>query len=150
MATTRRTQPSSEPAARAERGGAELALAATRGTATFLGIGAGMLREVDGVTRAFIQRRREAVQETQRALEELQSCRDPIEAMKVQQRWLSESLQRLASEMGELGVMTLTLSQRAWSGMWEESRAVGEDVQRENFALAAAGEKPARGRRRAE
>jgi hypothetical protein len=126
-----------------------LALAATKGTSAWLGTQSEVLREVDGVTRAFIERRREAIESAQRSLEEMQSCRDMIEAMKVQQRWLSDTMQRFANEMGEIGVTTLTLSQRALAGFWESGRAIGEEAHETEFALDAAGSKP-QGRRRRE
>jgi hypothetical protein len=155
MASPRRITSASaaEQAARGERAVEGVASAAAKGTHAWLGNQAELLREVEAASRGFMQRRREAIESAQRSLEEIESARDVIEAMKVQQHWAADALQKLAAEMGELSVMALTVSQRAMGAFMRSGRVMAEEARNaEDFALSAAGSKPGpnkSGRRRA-
>ena len=135
-----------EQVARADRaveGIESIASAAAKGAHAWLGSQADLWREVDVAGRGFLQRRRELIENAQRSLEEMQNCRDVVDALKVQQLFVSDALQRLAAEMGELSILSLTLSQRAMGGLLKSGRTMAEDVRNaEDFALSAAGAKP--------
>ncbi len=148
MANPRRinSAAAAEHAARGERAAESvesIASAAAKGAHAWLGSQADLWREVDVAGRGFLQRRRDLLEHAQRALEEMQHCRDVVDALKVQQHFVSDALQRLAAEMGELSILSLTLSQRAMGGMLKSGRTMVEDGRNaEDFALSAAGAKP--------
>jgi hypothetical protein len=140
--------------ARAERAVESVATAAAKGAHAWLGSQADLWREIDAAGRSFMQRRREAIEGAQRSLEEMQNCRDIVDALKIQQHFVSGALQQAAAEMGELSVLALTVSQRAMGGMLKSGRtmAAGDSRNAEDFALSVAGSKPGPqkgGRRRA-
>ena len=156
MANSRRitSVSATEHAARGERaveGAVEgAASVAAKGTHAWLGGQAELWREVEAASRGFMQRRREVIEAAQRSLEEIQASRDVIEAMKIQQHWMSQVLQRLAAEMGEMSILTLTVSQRAMGGFLKSGRSMAEEARTaEDFALSAAGSKPGRRKRAA-
>ena len=62
---------------------------------------------------------------------------------------MSQVLQRLAAEMGEMSILTLTVSQRAMGGFLKSGRSMAEEARSEDFALHAAGSKPGRRKRAA-
>lgn len=151
MANPRRitSAAAAEQAARGERAVEGVASAAAKGTHAWLGSQAELLREVEAASRGIIQRRREAIEVAQRSLEEIHASRDVIEALKIQQHFMSDAVQRLAAEMGELSVLALTLSQHAMGGMLRSGRTMAEDARNaEDFAMSAAGSKPAPQQRR--
>jgi hypothetical protein len=151
MANPRRitSAAAAEHAARAERAVEGAASAAAKGAQAWLGSQAELWRELDVAGRGFMQRRREAIASAQRSLEEMQNCRDVVEALKIQQHSLAEAVQLLAAEMGELSVLALTLSQRAMGGVLKSGRTMAEDTRNgEDFTLSAAGAKPGRRKRR--
>ena len=145
MANPRRISSASaaEPALRGERAVESIASAAAKGAHAWLGSQADLWREVDAAGRGLLQRRRELIENAQRSLEEMQNTRDVVEMLKIQQQFLSGALQGLAAEMGELSILTLTLSQRAMGGMLKSGRSMAEDARNaEDFSLSAAGSKP--------
>ena len=150
MANPRRisSAPAAEHAAQGERAVEGVASAAAKGTHAWLGGQAELLREIEAASRGILQRRREAIEAAQRSLEEMHASRDIIDALKIQQHLVSDTMQRLAAEMGELSILALTVSQRALGSMMRSGRTMAEESRNsEDFALSAAGAKP--GRRKA-
>jgi hypothetical protein len=151
MANRRRSAAAAadEQTTRGERATESFAAATAKGTQAWLVCQSDLLREYETASRGFVQRSREAIEDTQRAFEELQESRDMIEAMKIHQRIVSDTMQRAVAELSELSVTGLTLSQRAIGGMLKTGRSLAEDTREaQEFALDAAGSKPNNNHRR--
>ncbi|HUK58291.1 MAG TPA: hypothetical protein VLV50_03595 [Stellaceae bacterium] len=99
------------------------------------------LAEIDQCTRSWVRRRREAIEEARRMLDEVNRNPDPGSVFLAQQHWLSGSIQRVVSDFGDLGVLALKCMSRTGDRMFEatqRTRGMAED-------LATAGAKPGEG-----
>ena len=100
------------------------------------------LAEVDNVAQSWVRRRREAIQETRRMLDEVNRNPDPGTVFLAQQNWLSGSIQRVVSDLGDMSALALKCMSRTGDRFLEASqrtRAVAEE------SLATAGAKPGQG-----
>jgi len=98
--------------------------------------------EVDQCARSWVRRRREAIEDARRMLDEISRNPDPGSLFLAQQHWLSGSLQRVASDIGDLGILALKCMSRTGDRLFEASqrtRAAAEE------SLATAGAKPGEG-----
>jgi hypothetical protein len=97
------------------------------------------LAEIDQVAQSWVKRRREAIEETRRALDEINRNPDPGALFLAQQHWLSGSIQRVVSDFGDWSALTLKCLGRTGDRMFEASqRARGAAEE----GLATAGDKP--------
>jgi hypothetical protein len=77
----------------------DLASAARREAEAWLDSNAELLREVDVMTRDWVERRRESVDAARQSMEELRTSREITDLMRIQQEWLTGSLRRVASDL---------------------------------------------------
>ncbi len=98
--------------------------------------------EVDQCARSWVRRRREAIEEARRMLDELNRNPDPGSLFLAQQNWLSGSLQRVVSDFGDLGVLALKCMSRTGDRLLEASQRTRGAAEE---SLATAGAKPGEG-----
>ena len=98
MAQRRRTPTETGPVAEGERGMGNLTAAVTTGSEAWIEGQARLLERFDEIARGWTQRRREALEATRHSLEEMRGCRDVADLLRIQQDWVSGSMQRLASD----------------------------------------------------
>jgi hypothetical protein len=94
MANGKRTRADAETG----QTGADPASAMTRSAEAWLESQADLLHEVDALTHAWVQRRRETIEEMRQSIEEMRNSREPTDMLRIQQEWLTGSLRRVASD----------------------------------------------------
>jgi hypothetical protein len=115
------------------------AAAMASGAEAWIGAQEVFLAEIDQVAQSWVKRRREAIEETRRAFDELNRNPDPGALFLAQQHWLSGSIQRVVSDFGDWSALTLKCLSRTGDRMLEASqRARGAAEE----GLATAGAKP--------
>src|SRR5258708_34089211 len=107
-----------------------------------------LLEHVDQLSKRWQENRREAIDATAPSFADMQRARDLADLMRVQQEWLSGSLQRLGSDFEALTSISLTYSRRAMMWLGETVQAAQANVPRgERVTLSTAGAKPSRSER---
>lgn len=96
--------------------------------------------ELDHCAQSWVKRRREAIEDTRRMLDEVNRNPDPGTVFLAQQSWLSGSIQRIVSDFGDLSALTLKCMSRAGDRMIEATHRTRGSVE---DSLATAGAKPA-------
>jgi hypothetical protein len=144
--------------ANAARARADPAPAATRRAGAWFDSQADMLHEVDAVTQAWVQRRREMIEALQQSIAEMRNSHELADMLRIQQAWFIGSLRRVASDLEAWAGLAGTMWQRTVLRFTEAGRSTAEDVgragdsiasgSREAQVLSTAGSKP-RGRRAA-
>jgi Phasin protein len=84
-----------------------------------------LLDRIDAMAKGWVQRRREALDAARQSLGELNEFRDPSDLLRIQQEWLSGSLQRVASDLESLTRIALDFSQRPMRLLVASSRWPG-------------------------
>lgn len=102
-----------------------------------------LLANVDALTHAWLNRRREGVEAMREAIQQMTECQDPAEMLQIQQEWLSGAVRRTADDIAALndGISSMTKKtttefERAARRVTEPLQPVGEEM------LKAAGNKP--------
>lgn len=144
--------------AEARRASADLAPAVTRSAGAWLDSQADLLHEVDAMTQAWVQRRREAIDAVRQSIEDMRNSRELADMLRIQQEWLTGSLRRVASDLEAWATLAGTMWQRTMLRFTEAGQSTAEEVRRPNDSVASgsgeaptlstAGSKP-RGRRAA-
>ena len=135
-------QPSEESSGAAETAKKVVSAMTTSGDAWIEGQ-AELLEHVDQMSKRWVQNRREAIEATRQSIAEMQRARDFADVMRVQQEWLSGSLQRFSSDFEALTTIGLSYSRRAMMWLGETVQAAQESVPRgEHVTLSTAGAKP--------
>jgi len=106
-----------------------------------------MLANVDALTHAWLNRRREGVDSMREAIQQMTECRDPAEMLSIQQDWLSGALRRASEDVTMLNERIATVTQKATTDFEKAARkvvaplyAIGEEMRQ------AAGNKPREGK----
>ena len=106
-----------------------------------------LLANVDALTHAWLDRRREGVDSMREAIQQMTKCRNPAEMLHIQQDWLSGALRRASDDVTMLNERITSMTQKATTDFEQAARkvaeplyAVGEEM------LKAAGNKPHGGR----
>jgi Phasin protein len=106
-----------------------------------------LLANVDALTHAWLNRRREGVNSMREAIQQMTECRDPAEMLRIQQDWLSGALRRASEDVAMLNERIATVTQKATTDFEKAARnvvaplyAVGEEMRQ------AAGNKPREGK----
>src|SRR5258708_15531622 len=141
-----------ESSVAAERAASEtvvkLVSAMTTGGDAWIEGQAELLEHVDQLSKRWLQNRREAIDATRQSFADMQRARDLADLMRVQQEWLSGSLQRLGSDFEALTSISLTYSRRAMMWLGETVQAAQASGPRgERSALSTAGAQPSRSAR---
>jgi len=102
-----------------------------------------LLANVDALTHAWLNRRREGVDSMREAIQQMTECRDPAEMLSIQQDWLSGAFRRASQDVAMLNDRIASMTQKATTDFEKAARkvaeplhAVGEEM------LKAAGDKP--------
>ena len=98
--------------------------------------------ELDQCAQSWVRRRREAIEEARRMLEEVHRNPDPSTVFVAQQNWLSGSLQRVVSDFGDFGALALKCMSRTGDRFLEASQRTRGAAEE---SLATAGAKPGQG-----
>ena len=106
-----------------------------------------LLANVDALTHAWLNRRREGVDSMREAIQQMTECRDPAEMLSIQQDWLSGAFRRASEDVAMLNERIATVTQKATTDFEKAARnvvaplyAVGEEMRQ------AAGNKPREGK----
>lgn len=122
-----------------------LSSAVTTGSEALIDTQAELLERFGEISRGWMERRREALEATRHSFEEMRACRNVTDLLRIQQDWVSGSLQRVASDFEAMTAMFLSYSRRAMMRFGETARSLGEDARSASeSALSTAGAKPER------
>jgi hypothetical protein len=141
----------------AEAGSAStnLASAVTQSAGAWLEGQAELLHEVNAMTQAWLQRRRETIAEMRQSIEEMRNSRELADLLRIQQEWLTGSLRRVASDFEAWATLGSNMWQRSMLRFTEAGQSAAHDVRRTSDSavsgsseamLSTAGSKP-RGQR---
>jgi len=113
----------------AETASTVVSRAATTGDAWMQGQ-AELIENIEQISHRWLRNRRQAIEATRQLVAEIRQCRDFADVLRVQNEWLSGSLQRLASDFHAFTSTALGYSRHAvmWAG--HSARAARE----ENFS----------------
>jgi hypothetical protein len=102
-----------------------------------------LLANVDALTHAWLNRRREGVEAMREAIQQMTECQDPAEMLQIQQEWLSGAVRRTADDIAALNDGISSMTKKATTEFERAARRVtaplhpaGEEM------LKAAGDKP--------
>jgi hypothetical protein len=102
-----------------------------------------LLANVDALTHAWLNRRREGVDSMREAIQQMTECRDPAQMLHIQQDWLSGALRRASEDVTMLNERIATVTQKATTDFEKAARkviaplyAIGEEMRQ------VAGNKP--------
>jgi hypothetical protein len=104
---------------------------------------ADLLVSVESTMTDWLQRRHEAVAETQRLVARMRTISDPAELMKAQQDWVSGAFRRLAADAAAAQSATLQLVERS-RGWVQQAADAAEAVAPHAADAARAAAKPIR------
>ena len=106
-----------------------------------------LLANVDALTHAWLNRRREGVDSMREAIQQMTECRDPAEMLSIQQDWLSGALRRASENVAMLNERIASMTQKATSDFEKAARKVAEPLHSVGEEmLKAAGDKPQKDR----
>ncbi|HWI29469.1 MAG TPA: phasin family protein [Stellaceae bacterium] len=129
-----------------ERESAQGEQAARKGTELWLGNQVMLFDYMNEMTQRWLERRREAFDAARQSLDEMGSCENWGELLRVQQEWLLGSMRRLTADFSEFTAGALGLSQRAASRFGSTTEAMARNWERAGHetvtTLTAAGSKP--------
>src|SRR5712671_61166 len=74
-----------------------------------------LLANVDALTHAWLNRRREGVDSMREAIQQMTDCQDPAEMLHIQQEWLSGAFRRATADVAMLNERVASMTQKATS-----------------------------------
>jgi len=86
----------------------------------------------------WLVRRREAIDASRRAVEQLSGCRDVAELLRIQQEWIGDSMRRTASDLGAINDRVADAARRTTGQFEEAMRTVTEASRKANEAMLGA------------
>jgi hypothetical protein len=102
-----------------------------------------LLANVDALTHAWLNRRREGVDSMREAIQQMTECRDPAEMLSIQQDWLSGAFRRASEDVAMLNDRIASMTQKATTDFEKAARKVAEPLHAVgDEMLKAAGDKP--------
>ena len=102
-----------------------------------------LLANVDALTHAWLNRRRDGVDSMREAIQHMTECRDPAEMLSIQQDWLSGALRRASEDVAMLNDGIASMTQKAATNFEKTARKVAEPLHAvSEEMLKAAGNKP--------
>ena len=106
-----------------------------------------LLANVDALTHAWLNRRREGVDSMREAIQQMTECRDPAEMLSIQQDWLSGAFRRASEDVAMLNDRIASMTQKATTDFEKAARKVAEPLYAVSEEMRqAAGNKPHGGR----
>jgi hypothetical protein len=102
---------------------------------------AALLADVDALTHAWLHRRRESVDATQQAIQQMTGCQHPGEMLHIQQEWLSGVFRRATEDIEAFNASLSSITKRATIDLERVTREITEPIQAvgEEEPKAAAG-----------
>ena len=102
-----------------------------------------MLANVDALTHAWLERRREGVDSMREAIQQMIECRNPAEMLHIQQDWLSGAFRRASQDVAMLNERIASMTQKATTDFEKAAREVAEPLYAVSEEMRqAAGNKP--------
>jgi phasin protein len=102
-----------------------------------------LLANVDALTHAWLNRRREGVNAMREAIQQMTECQDPAEMLQIQQEWLSGAVRRTADDIAALNDGISSVTKKATTEFERSARRVTEPLHPAGEEmLNAAGNKP--------
>ena len=102
-----------------------------------------LIANVDALTHAWLDRRREGVDSMREAIQQMTECRNPAEMLHIQQDWLSGALRRASDDVTMLNERITSMTQKATTDFEKAARKVAEPLYAvSEEMLKAAGKKP--------
>lgn len=102
-----------------------------------------LLANVDALTHAWLDRRREGVEAMREAIQQMTECQDPAEMLQIQQEWLSGAVRRTADDIAALNDGISSMTKKATTEFERAARRVTEPLHPAGGEmLKAAGSKP--------
>jgi len=121
----------------------DLAPAATQSAEAWLDSHAELLHEVDAMTQAWVQRRRETIDAVRHSMEEMRKSRELADLLRIQQEWVSGSLRRVASDLEALTALAGTMWRRTMLRFTESGQRTATKMQSASEPiLSGSGEAP--------
>jgi hypothetical protein len=109
----------------------------------WLGTQAELLANVDALTHAWLNRRREGVDAMRETIQQMTECQDPAEMLRIQQGWLSGAVRRAGQDIAALNDGIAAMTQKATTDFEKATRKVAEPLHAVgDEMLKAAGNKP--------
>jgi hypothetical protein len=90
---------------------------------------AALLADVDALTQAWLHRRREGVDATQQAIQQMTGCQHPGEMLHIQQEWLSGMCRRATEDIAAFNTSISSIAQRATTDLERAAREITEPIQ---------------------
>ena len=90
---------------------------------------AALLADVDALTHAWLHRRRESVDATQHAIQQMTGCQHPGEMLHIQQEWLSGMFRRATEDIAAFNASISSIAQRATTDLEKAAREITEPIQ---------------------
>jgi hypothetical protein len=105
-----------------------------------------LLANVDALTHAWLERRRDGVEAMREAIQQMTECRDPTEMLRIQQEWLSGASRRVTRDIAALNDGIASMTEKTTGDFANAARRVGEPLHALGEGMQkAAGDKPGKG-----
>jgi hypothetical protein len=102
-----------------------------------------LLANVDALTHAWLNRRREGVDAMREAIQQMTECQDPAEMLQIQQEWLSGAVRRTADDIAALNDGISSMTKKTTTEFERAARRVTAPFHTaDEEMLKAAGNKP--------
>ena len=102
-----------------------------------------LLANVDALTHAWLNRRREGVEAMREAVQQMTECQEPAEMLRIQQEWLSGAFDRASQDIAALNNGIASMTEKATKDFEKAARTTGEPLKLVGGeTLMAAGNKP--------
>ena len=90
---------------------------------------AALLADVDALTHAWLHRRRESVDATQQAIQQMTGCQHSGEMLHIQQEWLSGVFRRATEDVAAFNDSISSIAKRATTDLERAAREITEPIQ---------------------
>jgi hypothetical protein len=100
-----------------------------RGADQWFATQAALLADVDALTHAWLHRRRESVEATQQAIQQMTGCQHPGEMLHIQQEWLSGMFRRATEDIAAFNTSVSSIAKRATTDLERSAPEITERVQ---------------------
>jgi hypothetical protein len=100
-----------------------------RGADQWFATQAALLSDVDALTHAWLHRRRESVDATQQAIQQIAGCRHPAEMLHIQQEWLSGAFRRATEDIEAFNTSIASIAKRATADLEKAAAEITGPIQ---------------------
>jgi hypothetical protein len=88
-----------------------------------------LLADVDALTHGWLHRRRESVEATQQAIQQMTGCQHPGEILHIQQEWLSGMFRRATEDIAAFNTSVSSIAKRATTDLERSAPEITEPIQ---------------------